>query len=182
MAELAAREAAGWALLALLTVAILGLALFRPTDPRAIVNEIRLAAGFDRYQAARDEGDRLYGTAVAEIRRADPDDREAREAAYPLLERAVERFRTARGEAEGFYEDQAAQIRMGNALGKWARELYRDGTNHAWYRRNDVATLRKARDLVDEALALPNLTGSQRTELEALGEKIDRAITPWPIL
>ena len=35
---------------------------------------------------------------------------------------------------------------------------------------------------VDQALALPNLTGEQRVRLEDLRTRIDRALTPWPIL
>ena len=44
-------ERAGWALLVLLTLAVVAMALFRPTDPAGVLNEIRLAAGFDRIEA-----------------------------------------------------------------------------------------------------------------------------------
>lgn len=173
-------EWAGWGLLALLTLATLLLAVFRPTDPDAIVNEIRLATGFDRYQAAMDEGDRLYARATAEFRlsRAGEEDLSTE---YRMLEEAAARFRLAREEADGFGEDQRAQIRLGQTYDAWARALYDEGTGE-WYRRNDEETLQRARALVDQALALPNLTGEQRVRMEDLGTRIDRALTPWPIL
>lgn len=177
-----ALEWAGWALLTGLALVTLLFAALRPTDPASIVHEIRLAAGFDRWQAAMDEGNRLYTVAQAELRsRGETLDPEQRREVYELLARAVERYAIARDEAEGFYEDQQAQIAMGRAYYLWARDLYEVGTGE-WYRRNDVETLREAREKVDLALALPNLVGSQRVVLERLGTSIDRAITPWPIL
>jgi hypothetical protein len=175
-----ALEWAGWAALGLLTVAILILALFRPTSPGQLVNEIRLAAGVDRYQAAMNEGERLYSTGRAEIRLAGTDPA-ARTPVYRLFAQSIEHFQTARGESEGFYEDQRAQNAMADAYHAWAQALHEDGTG-PWYKPNDRTTLRQARELVDEALALPDITGDRRVGLEDLGTKIDRAITPWPIL
>jgi len=175
-----ALERFGWVGLAVLTLAIFLLALFRPTDPHAVVNRLRLAAGFDRYQAALDEGDRNFSLAMA-MRRRVKEEPESREPLYELLDRAVEHFAEARDEAEGFHEDQRAQIRMAEAYHQWARMLHADATG-PWYRRNDVETLERARDLVDRALALPVITGDQRRRLEELGTNIDRAITPWPVL
>jgi hypothetical protein len=63
----------------------------------------------------------------------------------------------------------------------WAKALLDEGTG-PWYRGNDEETLERARAVVDEALALPNLTGEQRVRLEDLRTRIDRALTPWPIL
>jgi len=177
-----ALEWAGWGLLAALTLFTLLLAALRPTDPASIVNEIRLAAGFDRWQAGMDEGDRLYRVAAAELRwRGDELDPEQRREIHAMLAEAVERYGTARESADGFHEDQQAQIAAGRAYYLWARDLYEVGTGR-WYQRNDEATLREARELVDQGLALPNLTGSPRVVLERLGTSIDRAITPWPIL
>lgn len=177
-----ALEWAGWGLLAALTLAILLLAVFRPTDPASLVNEIRLAAGFDRYEAAMDEGDRLYSLASAELRwRGEELRPEQRREVYRTLARAEERFETARAEAEGFYEGQRAQGALARLYYLWARDLYRVGTGK-WYERNDRETLREARDLVDRGLTLPDIVGSQRVALERLGTSIDRAITPWPIL
>lgn len=173
-------EQAGWGLLALLTLAILLLAILRPTNPDAIVNEIRLAAGFDRYQAAMDEGDRLFARATAEFRltRAGEEDLSTE---YGMLAEAADRFSQARQEAEGFGEDQRAQIRLGETYYVWAKALLDEGTGE-WYRGNDEETLERARALVDRALALPNVTGEQRVRMEDLGTRIDRALTPWPIL
>jgi hypothetical protein len=173
-------EWAGWGLLALLTVAILLLALLRPTNPDAIVNEIRLAAGFDRYQVAMDDGDRLFGRATAEFRlsRAGEEDLSIE---YGMLADAAARFRLARDEAEGFGEDQRAQIRLGETYYVWAKALLDEGTG-PWYRGNDEETLKRGRGLIDQALLLPNLTGEQRFRLEDLRTRIDRALTPWPIL
>jgi hypothetical protein len=176
-----ALEWAGWALLALLTLAVMAMALFRPTDPAGVLNEIRLAAGFDRYEAAMDEGDRIHSTVVAELRRTAKDDVERRASLYPMLEQAAARYEIARAEAEGFYEDQRAQSRLARTYLLWARSLHEDGTGE-WYRRNDEETLRRAREIVDQALALPDIPGDQRVELEELGTRIDRALTPWPIL
>lgn len=173
-------EWVGWIALALLTLAIVLLALLHPTDPDALYNEIRLAAGFDRYQAALDEGDRLYSLAVAR-RRTVGEEPEARQPIYELLAASIERFEEARGEAEGFTEDQRAQIRMAEAYHLWAGMLLADAQG-PWYRRNEVETLERARDLVDEALALPNIRGDQRNRLDELRTEIERAITPWPIL
>jgi hypothetical protein len=174
-------EWAGWALLALLTFSILALALLRPTDPAGVFNEIRLAAGFDRYEAAIDEGDRIHSTVVAELRRTARDDVEGRASLYAMLEEAAARYGTARTEAEGFYEDQRAQSRLARTYLLWARSLHQDGTGE-WYRRNDAEALRRARELVDRGLALPDIPGDQRVDLEELGTRIDRALTPWPIL
>lgn len=176
-----ALEWAGWALLALLTLAVLAMALFRPTDPAGVLNEIRLAAGFDRYEAALDEGDRIHSTVVAELRRTAKDDVERRGSLYPMLEQAAARYAIARAEAEGFYEDQRAQSRLARTYLLWARSLHADGTGE-WYRRNDAETLHRAREIVDRGLALPDIPGDQRVELEELGTRIDRALTPWPIL
>lgn len=173
-------EWAGWGLLALLTLAILLLALLRPTNPDAIVNEIRLAAGFDRYQAAMNEGDRLFARATSEFRLSRAGDEDL-SIEYGMLAEAAVKFRMARQEAEGFGEDQRAQIRLGETHYVWAKALLDEGTG-PWYRGNDEETLERARGLVDQALALPNLTGEQRVRLEDLGTRIDRAITPWPIL
>jgi len=175
-----ALEWAGWGLLAVLTATTLLLALLRPTGPGEILNEIRLAAGVDRYAAAMAEGNRLYSGAAAALRTA-PEDPRQRTRAYEALGQAVERFRQAREHAENWGEDQRAQIGIGNALYVWARELLKDASG-PWYRGNDEATLERAQDLVDEALALPAITGGQRVRLEALRKKIHRAITPWPIL
>lgn len=174
-------EWAGWALLALLTMAVVAMALLRPTDPAGVINEIRLAAGFDRYEAAMGDGDRIYSTVVAELRRTDEADLDHRRSLYALLARAAERYQLARTEAEGFYEDQRAQARLARTYMLWARSLYEDGTGK-WYQRNDAATLRRARQLVDRGLALPDIPGDQRVDLEELGTRIDRALTPWPIL
>lgn len=174
-------EWAGWALLFALTLAVVLLALLRPTDPAGVINEIRLAAGFDRYEAAMAEGDRIYSTVRAELRRVDEADLEQRRSLYALLARSAERYRIARQEAEGFYEDQRAQSRLARSYYLWARSLHEDGTGK-WYQRNDKETLRHARELVDRALALPDLPGEQRVEIEELGTRIDRALTPWPIL
>lgn len=176
-----ALEASGWVLLALLTLAVAALAILRPTDPAGVLNEIRLAAGFDRYEAALDEGDRIHSTVVAELRRTPKDDLEAREALYGMLEQAAQRYEIARRESEGFYEDQRAQIRLARTYMLWARLLHEDGTG-AWYQRNDEETLRRARALVDQGLALPDIPGDRRVALEELGTRIDRALTPWPIL
>ena len=94
-----ALEWAGWALLALLTLSILALVLLRPTDPAGMFNEIRLAAGFDRYEAAIDEGDRIHSTVVAELRRTARDDVERRASLYAMLEEAV----ALAGEFSGVY-------------------------------------------------------------------------------
>jgi hypothetical protein len=174
-------EWAGWALLALLTLAVLAMALFRPTDPAGVLNEIRLAAGFDRYEAALDEGDRIHSTVVAELRRTARDDVARRGSLYAMLEQAAARYEIARGEAEGFYEDQRAQSRLARTYLLWARSLHQDGTGE-WYQRNDAETLRRAREIVDRGLALPDIPGDQRVDLEELGTRIDRALTPWPIL
>lgn len=176
-----ALEWAGWALLALLTLAVVGMSILRPTDPAGVLNEIRLAAGFDRYEAAMDEGDRIHSTVVAELRRTAKDDLEGRASLYGMLEQAAERYEVARREAEGFYEDQRAQIRLARTYLLWARSLHEDGTG-AWYQRNDEETLRRARQIVDQGLALPDIPGDRRVALEELGTRIDRALTPWPIL
>ncbi len=178
---MSALEGAGWALLGLLTLAVAGLAILRPTDPAGVFNEIRLAAGFDRYEAAMDEGDRIYSTVVAELRRTAKDDLEGREALYAMLGEAADRYEIARRESEGFYENQRAQIRLAPTYILWARSLHEDGTG-AWYERNDEQTLRRAREIVDRGLALPDIPGDRRVDLEELGTRIDRALTPWPIL
>jgi hypothetical protein len=98
-----------------------------------------------------------------------------------MLEQAAARYEIARAEAEGFYEDQRAQSRLARTYHLWARSLHEDGTGE-WYQRNDEETLRRAREIVDQALALPDIPGDQRVELEELGTRIDRALTPWPIL
>ncbi len=173
-------EWAGWGLLALLTATILALAIFRPTDPGTIVDEIRLRAGFDRYQAAMNEGDRLLSRATADFRLAVRTD-DDRSTEYAMLAEAEQRFLTARREAEGFGEDQRAQIGLLDVYYAWAQALYLDGTGE-WYRRNDRAVLERARDLAERGLALPNITGAQRGRMADLKTRIDRAITPWPIL
>jgi len=174
-------EWAGWAFLALLTFGVVAMALLRPTDPAAVIHEIRLAAGFDRYAAAMSDGDRIHSTVVAELRRTDQADLEQRRSLYALLARAAERYQVAREEAEGFYENQRAQSRLARTYLLWARSLHEDGTGK-WYQRNDRPTLRRARQLVDDGLALPDIPGEQRVELEEMGTRIDRALTPWPIL
>lgn len=175
-------EAAGWAALAALTVAIGLLALLRPTDPRSILHEIRLAAGFDRYEVAMGEGERIYSTAAGELRwRGEDMEPEEREEIHAMFAHAAERFEVARRESEGFYEDQRAQVALAKVYYAWARDLLRMA-DRPWYRRNDEPILRRAREIVDRGLALPNVTGSQRVALERLGTQIDRAITPWPIL
>jgi hypothetical protein len=173
-------EWAGWGALAGLTLAIVLLTLFRPTTAGQLFDEIRLAAGVDRYQAAMNEGDRLYSTARAELRLVGSDP-EARLPIYRMLDQAAARFRTARQEAEGFGEDQRAQNALADVHLVWARTLHEDGTG-PWYRPNDRATLRRAREIVDEGLALPHISGDRREELRELAKRIDRAITPWPIL
>ena len=178
---MSALEGAGWALLGLLTFAVAALAILRPTDPAGVLNEIRLAAGFDRYEAAMDEGDRIHSTVVAELRRTAKDDLEGRESLYAMLEQAADRYEIARRESEGFHENQRAQIRLARTYMLWARSLHEDGTG-AWYERNDEETLRSARAIVDRGLALPDIPGDRRVELEELGTRIDRALTPWPIL
>jgi hypothetical protein len=127
------------------------------------------------------DGDRIYSTALAELQRTEKDDLEQRESLYALLARSAERYAIARRESEGFYEDQRAQIHLARSYQLWARSLLEDGTG-AWYERNDETTLRRARELVDRALALPDIPGDQRVSLEELGTSIDRALTPWPIL
>jgi hypothetical protein len=127
------------------------------------------------------DGDRIYSTVVAELQRTEKDDLEQRGSLYALLARSAERYAIARRESEGFYEDQRAQIRLARCYQLWARSLLEDGTG-AWYERNDEETLRRARAVVDRALALPDIPGDQRVALEELGTKIDRALTPWPIL
>lgn len=176
-----ALEWAGWALLALLTGLALLLALFRPTDPSGFVNEIRLAAGFDRYQAAIDEGDRLYAGAVAILKTTGADAIEGREPALLMFEEAAAAYETARREADAFHEDVEAQNRLARVTFAWARTLYQMG-DRPWYRRDDEATLRRARAIVDRGLALPQIRGELRVRLEELGTRIDRALTPWPIL
>ena len=173
-------EWAGWAVLGLLTVAILILAIFRPTSPGQLVNEIRLAAGVDRYQAAMNEGERLYSTGRAEIRLTG-NDPAVRAPVYRLFSESIRHFQIARQESEGFYEDQRAQNAMADSYYAWAQALHEDATG-PWYKPNDRSMLRRARELIDEALALPDITGDRRVGLEDLGTKIDRAITPWPIL
>ncbi|MGH8545312.1 MAG: hypothetical protein ACREX3_17140 [Gammaproteobacteria bacterium] len=173
-------EWAGWALLTLLTVTVVLLALLRPTNPDAIFNEIRLAAGFDRYQAAMDEGDRLFARATAEFRMSQAGEVDL-STEYGMLAQAAEGFRLAREEAEGFGEDQRAQIRLVEVYHAWAKALHAEGTG-SWYEGNDEETLKRARAIVDQGLALPNITGEQRVRMEELGTKIDRALTPWPIL
>jgi len=157
------------------------MAILRPTDPAGVLNEIRLAAGFDRYEAAMEEGDRIHSTVVAELRRVGDADLERRQGLYELLARSADRYEVARREAEGYYEDQRAQERLARTYQLWARSLHEDGTGK-WYQRNDEATLRRARELVDRALALPDIPANQRESLEDLGTRIDRALTPWPIL
>ena len=174
-------EWAGWALLALLTSTVVALALLRPTDPTGVLNEIRLAAGFDRYEAAMSDGDRIYSTVVAELQRTENSDLDQRRSLYAMLARSAERFAIARREAEGFHEDQQAEMRLALTYQLWARSLLEDGTGR-WYESNDEDTLRQARELVDRALALPDIPGDQRVSLERLGTRIDRALTPWPIL
>lgn len=174
-------EWAGWGLLALLTLAIAFLAIFRPTDPDAILNEIRLAAGFDRYQAAIDEGDRLFGRATADFRLSRAGEGADLSEEYRMLAEAADRYATARREAEGFGEDQRAQIRLFEVYYAWAKALHAQGTGR-WYERNDEEMLERARDLVDRGLALPQITGEQRERMEDLATKVDRALTPWPIL
>ena len=100
---------------------------------------------------------------------------------YAMLAEAAERFRLAREEAEGFGEDQQAQIRLLEVYHAWAKALHAEGTG-TWYERNDEETLKRARAIVDQGLALPNITGAQRVRMEELGTRIDRALTPWPIL
>jgi len=173
-------EGAGWATLAILTLAVVLLAVFRPVSAGQLYNQIRLAAGFDRYQAAMNEGDRLFALGRAELRLAG-DDRERRLTVYRHFEESAASFAAARRMAEGFYEEQQAQNRMADAYLAWAHGLYTDGTG-PWYRINHRPTLRRAREIVDEALALPSIEGGRRAHLEELGEEIDRAITPWPIL
>jgi len=171
-------EWAGWALLGLLTLTVLLFAVFRPTDPDAILNEIRLAAGFDRYQAAMNEGDRLYSRATADFRLSTETDHTVE---YGMLAEAAGLYQTARREAEGFAEDQQAQIRLVEVYYVWAKALHEEGTGK-WYEGNEEEPLRRARDLVDRGLALPHITGEQRERMGDLGTKIDRALTPWPIL
>jgi hypothetical protein len=175
-----ALEWAGWAALAALTFAILLLAIFRPTSPGQLMDEIRLAAGVDRYQAAMNEGDRLYSTARAEIRLVG-NDPAARQSVYRMFAESIGHFQTAREEAEGFYEDQRAQNGMADSYYAWAQALHEEATAPT-FQPNDRPTLRRARELVDEALALPDITGERRVALEEIGERIDRSITPWPIL
>lgn len=175
-----ALEWAGWGALAVLTLVILLLALFRPTTPGQLYDEIRLAAGVDRYQAAMNEGDRLYSTARAELRIVGSDPT-GRQSIYRMLAESEAHFQTARQEAEGFYENQRAQNGLADVYLVWARSLHEDGTG-AWYVPNERATLRRAREIVDEGLALPHITGDRREELRDLGKRINRAITPWPIL
>lgn len=174
-------ERAGWALLALLTAAIVLLAFLRPTDPGSLVDEIRLAAGFDRYQAAMNDGLRNYAAGVAELRHIDADDEAGHRRAYASFARAIDRFELAREEAEGFHENQRAQNAEALVYAVWARALYEEGAT-PWYRPNDDEPLARARQLVDQGLALPDITGERRVELEELGRRIDRARTPWPIL
>lgn len=174
-------EWAGWGLLAFLTALVLLLAFLRPTDPGSFVNEIRLAAGFDRYDAAMQEGNRLYATAVAELKLVDDEDERGQEALLGMLAQAADRFRTAREAAEGFHEDQRAQIKIARVHHRWARQLLERG-NRPWYRRDDTETLERALEIVDEALALPDLPGDVRNDLEELRTRIERAITPWPVL
>lgn len=173
-------EAIGWGALAAMTLAIVLLALFRPTSPGQLVDEIRLAAGVDRYQAAMNEGDRLYSLARAELRVAGSEP-ETRQPIYRMFAESIEHFGVARGEAEGFYEDQRAQNGMADSYYAWAQALHEDGTG-PWYKPNERTTLRQAEELVNEALALPNISGDRRVGLEELGTRIHRAITPWPIL
>ncbi|HUP01821.1 MAG TPA: hypothetical protein VM737_09930 [Gemmatimonadota bacterium] len=173
-------EWAGWALLALLTLGIAYLAIFRPTDPDAILNEIRLAAGFDRYQAAMNEGDRLYARATADFRLSEAGEGADLSVEYRMLAEAAENYALARREAEGFGEDQRAQIRLFEVYYAWSKALFERGTGK-WYERNDEATLGRARDLADRGLALPQITGEQRERMEDLATKIDRALR-WPIL
>lgn len=173
-------EAAGWGLLAILTAGVAAMAILRPTDPAGALNEIRLAAGFDRYEAAIAEGDRIRSTVVAELGRLEGNDLERRRGLYELLARAEERYAVARAEAEGFHENQRAQQRLARTYLLWAGSLHQDGTG-TWYQRNDEGTLRSAREIVDRGLALPDIPGDQRVQLEELGTRIDRAITPWPI-
>lgn len=175
-----ALEWAGWGALAALTAAILLLAIFRPTSPGQLMDEIRLAAGVDRYQAAMNEGDRLYSTGRAELRMVGSD-LAARQSLYRMFAESIRHFQTAREEAEGFYEDQRAQNGMADSYYAWAQALHEEASG-PWYQPNDRPTLRRARELVDEALALPSITGDRRAALEELGKRIDRAITPWPIL
>ncbi|MFN2421189.1 MAG: hypothetical protein ABR527_07385 [Gemmatimonadota bacterium] len=175
-----ALEWAGWGALGVLTLVILLLALFRPTTPGQLYDEIRLAAGVDRYQAAMNEGDRLYSTARAEIRIVGSDPT-GRQSIYRMLAESEANFQTARQEAEGFYENQRAQDALADVYLVWGRSLHEDGTG-AWYVPNERATLRRAREIVDEGLALPHITGDRREELRDLGKRINRAITPWPIL
>ena len=175
-----ALEWAGWAALFGVTLVILLLGLFRPTTPGQLYDEIRLAAGVDRYQAAMNEGDRLYSTARAELRIVGTDPA-GRASIYRMLAESEANFQIARQEAEGFYENQRAQDALADVYLVWARSLYEDGTG-AWYRPNERPTLRRAREIVDEGLALPHVTGDRREELRDLGKRIDRAITPWPIL
>lgn len=170
-------EWAGWGLLAALSLLILLLAVLRPTHPDAILNEIRLAAGFDRYQAAIDEGDRLYSAATAGSRLSRPGDHTVE---YRMLAEAAERFQLARREAEGFAEDQKAQLRLLEVYHVWARTLYREGAGE-WYERDDALLLREALELVAQGLALPHITGEQRSRMEALQRRIERSLR-WPIL
>lgn len=174
-------EWGGWTLLGFLTLAIFFLAIFRPTDPDAILNEIRLAAGFDRYQAAMNEGSRLFGRATADFRLSAAEEGADLTIEYGMLAEAGRHFQTAREEAEGYGEDQRAQIKLLEVYYAWAKALHAEGTRR-WYQQNDEKTLVRARELVDRGLALPNITGEQRERMKELETDIDRALTPWPIL
>ena len=170
----------GWGALTVLTVAIAGLAILRPTDPDAILSEIRLAAGFDRYQAAMDEGHRLYSRATADFRMAGPSE-DDRSVEYRMLADAERLFLTARAEADGHAEDVRAQRQLVAVYHAWAGALHADGTG-PWYRRSDRETLERARDIAVRGLALRDITEDQRQRMQGLKTKIDRALTPWPIL
>lgn len=170
-------EVAGWTLLAGLTLAVLLLAVLRPTHPDAILNEIRLAAGFDRYQAAIDEADRLYSVAISGRRLAREGDHSEE---FRLLAAAEERYQLAREEAENFSENQNAQIRLLEVYHVWARTLHRDARGE-WYERDDEPVLEEALAIVDRGLALPHITGAQRVRMEELRARIARSLR-WPIL
>lgn len=174
-------EWVGWGTLVLLTLTIVALAALRPTDSRQVVNEIRLAAGFDRYETALQEGNRVFSRAIEHaslMEGGDPGDARLRDQA---LARAEEHFLIARSEAEGNGEDWRVQARLADLYYSWARVLLEEATGH-WYERNDIPTLERARELVDKGLALPDISPAERGRLEKIGGKIDRAITPWPII
>jgi hypothetical protein len=127
-----------------------------------------------------EEGDRIHSTVVAELSRVGDADLERRQGLYELLRDRRIAYEAARREAEDYYEDQRAQARLARTCLLWARSLHEDGTGK-WY--SGTTKPRAPGPRAGRPRARPSRhSGDQRESLEELGTRIDRALTPWPIL